>query len=120
MMNTRSELLVLLAFVLGMGSCRQDGDHSKPLDRDRFVRVYAELLESAQKVGTSPPDSVRTPEMTQILKRNEITEEQFRSSVDSYRLNVAQWKGFYDEVLKVLEENRLARGDTLTSHSAPQ
>jgi hypothetical protein len=89
---------MLLAVILC--ACSKNEPSSETVDRERFESVYIELLDSAQGIRSSPSDSALSPVAEKILRRHEITGEQFRATVRHYNSDAEKWKDFYETIVQ--------------------
>ena len=105
-MNIFMKYVAGVAFLLAASGCTQHEPQEKTLERQKCAAVYAELMRTraAMAPGTRSADSLLTERKTEILGKYGVTEEALRATMRSYAGNVKQWKDFYDDVVKKLEE----------------
>jgi hypothetical protein len=105
--------LPVLSLIVLLASCRH-GAGSPPdgvIGHDQFVKAYAALLENR---GARPPMQKDTLAMSRgadsVLARFGATREQFQKTVAWYNADVQRWRGYMDEVTRILEERQQNRG----------
>jgi len=93
---------LLSLIVVAVASCSQRIESPMPLGREKFVEVYVAAI---QRTGTDVinADSTSSISLDSILARYGTDQRQFWETVDSYRTRPREWKAFFDEVTKRLD-----------------
>jgi len=76
---------------------------------EKFQSVYMALLEEGERYRRLPPDTSRHFSADSIFHAFNTSEEEFRSSIASYRAEPKNWQVFYEAVSKRLDEKQKAQ-----------
>jgi hypothetical protein len=98
---TMRSLVVLCGL---LAACVQHQDPARTIAPEQFEAVYLELLDSAAIAPPSESDSTVSPTAERILRRHQVTIEQFKATVASYHTDTKKWKEFYANILKKYDE----------------
>lgn len=90
---------VIIVQILFITSCSD----KKVLPEDKFVNIYSELI-FAQDTSTSL--YAKQNFKTIILKRFNVPEKMYDSTVAYYNSDPQKWSGFFDKVTKHVEDLR--------------
>lgn len=108
--NILSSIAVTLSLIAGCSRHQQPRKDIIP--REKFVDLYVELLVAGEGGKLSKIDSTLTPPHSPLLDtiytKYGMTETQVRETIDDYSKDLRQWKNFYGEVIKKLEEMQQA------------
>lgn len=99
------KLLTLLAACV-ITSCSKQESTNNVIPPEQFEKIYVELLDSTAVSKESESDTTLTPVAERILKRNNVTEAEFRATVQFYNADTKRWKEFYENVTRVYTERR--------------
>lgn len=100
-MNTR--IWTVLILIMPMSSCARKP--ARPvLPPEKFEAIYVALLEEGEEFKKPIADSARHFDADSLFRSFGTSEEAFRSSVDAYRNNPGEWKGFFEGVIRQLDE----------------
>lgn len=95
---------ILLCLLLSP-ACRNGHSSGSALDRDLLVKVYADMLIIREENAISRLDSAQGRVRTDSLYRAyQTSSAQVDSSVQSYKEDINQWRSFYDDVARRIEE----------------
>lgn len=106
-----SLLTILLVTLL---ACSRKDSSPRPISDERFENVYLDLLDSMQTAQAAALDSLPTPVAERILKRHNVTLDEFKATVASYNAAAQKWKDFYEHVAAKMEQ-RIERKPATTT-----
>ena len=93
--------ILFLVFIAG---CTRH-DVPVPLDRQTFVQVYADMEATLWSLKRMTGDTtVIAHAADSVLAAHQVTPERYRATVKWYAEDWTRWKGFYDDVGKLLED----------------
>lgn len=72
-----------------------------PISEDNFVKVYADMTIMQD---TSSLSQIRIRET--VLKKYNLTEQQYNKTIDYYNANSERWAKFFDKVINYLEDQK--------------
>ena len=99
------KLLTLLAACVTT-SCSNQESSTNVIPSEQFEKIYIELLDSTGVNQESASDTTLTPVAERILRRNNVTEAEFRGTVQFYNADTKRWREFYENVTRVYTERR--------------
>jgi hypothetical protein len=100
--------LVVMVMVLTFSvSCRQASFPPKHmLPEEQLQSVYVALLEDGKGYRNFPADSAWHFKADSIFQAFNTSEQEFRSTVASYRSDPENWRRFYEAVINRLDEKQ--------------
>jgi hypothetical protein len=96
-------ILFLLPVLFIASGCRGEG----VIEEDKFVEVYADILIAGDTVSVGEAKKI-------VFPRYNISESDYRSTVEYYNSNPEEWENFFNKVIAHIEERRK------TASSAPE
>lgn len=91
--------------LLLVSGCRSGNPPGSAPDRDQLVKIYADMLIIREENNISRLDS--TParhRIDSLYKTYKTSSGQVDSSIQYYKNDINQWREFYDDVAKRIEE----------------
>ncbi len=85
------------------------------VSEEKLKVVYIALLEEGERYRSLPADSTRHFRSDSIFKAFNTSEEEFGSTVASYRVEPKKWQSFFEDVVKKLDEKQKQATDTTKS-----
>jgi len=101
-MNLHLNVLALIITFLILPGC----DKKNTIDDNKMVLIYTDILiaQDTSSVENINVDSLRT----MVLNRHQISEDEYRKTIEYYNEDRERWENFFDRVTKHIEE--LAEG----------
>jgi len=96
--------VLLITTLLALGSCQTHTRSNTTLDRESFLQIYVHLLQEESRTKSTRPDSSDVVPIQRIFETYGATIEEFRATMKVYNSDIRQWKDFYEEVVRRLEE----------------
>ncbi len=100
---------VVTLLLLITSSCSQKQQAENLIDKEKFEAMYVELLDSAAVAQPASSDSTLSPTAKRILERHEVSIEQFKATVNYYNSDTKEWKEFYEDVVKRIDERSIKK-----------
>ncbi len=95
----------LLILSLAVSGCLPGKSRGDLLDRRGFAETYSDITASVWAAKRTTSDTVALARVADsVLSARGITPEQYRRTVEWYNADAERWRGFYDEVTKILED----------------
>ena len=102
-MNHRNiNLLILIYFSLSILFLLAGCSKKNAINEDKFVKIYADLVIQQDTLKNL---SVKNDSLKQIVfKRYNVTEEEYKKTIDYYNNDPSKWQEFFKRVKGYLEE----------------
>lgn len=103
-MKTKKYITQLLLIIVGFifFSCGDGGRISE----DKFVDLYTDIV-IAQESGRSSYEEMREVRL-ELYKKYNITEDEYKLTLDYYNQDPRRWKEFFDKVIAKVEKMKIA------------
>ncbi len=94
-------LLISLVFATLFSACQ----NQNRINEDKFVKIYTDMVIAQDSIiDKKTPDSLqvvnpRTNARNEILKRYNVSLDQYQSTVDYYNQYPERWQTFFDKVI---------------------
>lgn len=94
-------ILICICFLSGCSN-------EKIIDEDKFVKVYADMVISQDTMSTPANGAVAGYTNTkklrdEILKRHNVTDEQYKQTINYYNKNPQDWERFFNKVVTYID-----------------
>ena len=110
--------IVGIFFLLVLIGCGRGPSGPKPLDRQQFVALYADLEATLWSATRTTADTVALAHVADsVLAAHAINRDQYLETLRWYNEDATRWKGFFDEVGKILEDRSKAEWGQRTAAS---
>ena len=100
---------VVTLILLITSSCSQKQQGKSVFEKEKFEAIYVELLDSSAVSQPASSDSTLSPTAKRILERHEVSIEQFKATVNYYNSDTKEWKEFYEDVVKRIDERSIKK-----------
>lgn len=110
----KTHILLLSACSLLLLSCGDSHPSEGVIPRERFVRLYADVLIAKEIAVLAHEDSLTASGRVDSLCRNyQVTRGQYETTLHYFRAELPRWKLLYEDVAKRLDSIRLGQGQQL-------
>lgn len=94
---TKTTFVLTFFLAAFLSNCSEN----KVIDEDKFIKIYTDLIIAQDSIDTNYGnlDSIRSV----ILKKYNIQQEQYESTIEYYNQNPERWKNFFEKAIAYLE-----------------
>ena len=97
--------ILLFLLLLVLPGCNWRKAENRPLDREAFASLYADLVRTLWKAKRVTADSVALAKIADsVIVASGVTRGRYEMTLAWYNSDPLRWKGLFDEVGKILEE----------------
>lgn len=97
--------ILLVISISTLAACNWRNQDNRPLDRQSFVSLHADLTATLWKAKRVTADSTALARVADsVIAAHGVTRQRYELTYSWYNADPERWKGFFDEVGKVLEE----------------
>ena len=93
--------MILVSYGVLFSACQ----NQNRINEDKFVKIYTDMVIAQDSIiDRKTPDSLqvvnpRTNARNEILKRYNVSLDQYQSTVDYYNQDPERWQTFFDKVI---------------------
>ncbi|MBZ0199240.1 MAG: DUF4296 domain-containing protein [Ignavibacteriaceae bacterium] len=91
-------LLLVITAVFLFPSC----NNGKVIPEEKFIRLYTDIVIAQDTTAEAYNGMVKI--RTEVLKRFNVTEKEYNSTLDYYNAKPERWELFFDKVIFYVEE----------------
>jgi uncharacterized protein YcfL len=103
-MHMRFPAVIIPLTLLLLAGCRSDRRPASILAHDKFVEVYADLLQTSSRARDAQVDTLQAAQdAAAVLRKHGVTPEQMRATLEWYNADVQRWKTVFEDVTRAIE-----------------
>jgi hypothetical protein len=97
--------ILIIGVLCLLPGCNWLNPEDKPLSRQEFASLYADLTASLWNAKRSTADSLALARVADsVLAARNVTHRRYDATLAWFKADPERWKGFFDEVGKLLDD----------------